>query len=135
MLGTEEEKRQIPSFFNSPCPKIRMAAFRCVGQPGNDWMVESLMKAYKSQNEAMKRIILESLYKINGKNYINIFCQSYAETSSSHTKRTALNFLWNLGVEGKEAFNRLKLNAPEEEQILFKHAQNIIISMGGGNII
>lgn len=117
--GTEEEKRQLLSFFNDPRIPCRIAAVRSLTRLHYNGIEEQLMSIYESQPQVVRREIQKALASFHSGKYTEFFANIYLNTPSLTSRKVALECLFDYCDAGRALFEQLAAQAKDKDAILF----------------
>lgn len=106
--GSDKDLAHLTDFFTDPNDDVRRASFEAVsrGRYAPAW--EKMRETYEQQSESLKRAVLRSMAGLSddrSPRFMEGICKT---TPSGQTMRLALKLMWDMGPEGKEAFERVR---------------------------
>lgn len=123
--GTDEEKRQLVSFFTDPRLQCRIAAIRSLTRLRFEDTEEKIMASYESQPQLVRREMLKAIASFHSGRYVEFFVNVYLNTPSHESRRVALKCLYNYNEEGRRRFEELARLADDKNSILFNQIRTL----------
>lgn len=114
--GSENEKKHIKQFFESPMLKCREAALKTVALLGDESQEQAIIDSYENQPEELRRACLRAIYSINSGKNSQFFVDAFHNTSSKETKECALTCLYSYGNDGRSRFERMHMEMENDPQ-------------------
>lgn len=117
--GTDDEKRQLVSFFDDSRIPCRIAAVRALARLRNEGAEEQILGSYESQPQVVRREMQKAIASFHSGKYVDFFANIYKNTPSHLSRQIALECLYDYCEEGRIQFEKLALDASEKNVVLF----------------
>lgn len=124
--GTEDEKKQLVTFFNDSRIPCRIAAIRALARLKQEGVEEAIIQTYESQPQVVRRELLKALAGFHTGKYVDFFADIYLNTPSLTSRKIALECLYTYCEEGRLCFEQLSATVTgKEETVLFDQIRTL----------
>lgn len=135
--GSDEEKKAVIRFLNSPVNKCVEAALEVIGVKGNTEVEDAIKASYSSHPEVIRRMCLKALSRICSGESTDFFVKAFEETSSLETKTCALECLFTYGRSGLRRFIELSDKYEDNESLseLINEVESVQLAKQAGFVL
>lgn len=123
-FGEEVEAEEIYSFIHKETESLQLAVVDAAAVRGDKQAISYLQTLYPTASRQTRVRILDALLKIGDCGEEKFLENAFLKADSYMVKLHALHSLRAYSAEGRLRFEQLKVQAPSEQEVLFKHIES-----------